>query len=138
MVVQTVPNDSLAIGHDRSLKVGDTVTFTARVVAPPLVKAGIDNRVLLRGTTSRTAYLQDTTNALYGGIIVRQSSITANTQFTTLDTGSKVIVTGIVGEFPDIISSGSTQIALDTTLIVTELPTIKKTPCSFNSEHIRF
>ncbi|MBE2219426.1 MAG: T9SS type A sorting domain-containing protein [Ignavibacteria bacterium] len=128
MVVQTVPNDSLAIGHDRSLKVGDTVTFTARVVAPPLVKAGIDNRVLLRGTTSRTAYLQDTTNALYGGIIVRQSSITANTQFTTLDTGSKVIVTGIVGEFPDILSSGSTQIALDTTLIVTELPTIKRRP----------
>ncbi len=59
MFVQTVPNDSLAIGHDRSLKVGDTVTFTARVVAPPLVKAGVDNRVLLRGTTSRTAYLQD-------------------------------------------------------------------------------
>jgi len=128
MEVQTVPNDSLVIGHDRSLKVGDTVTVTARVVAPPLVKAGIDNRVLLRGTSSRTAYLQDTTNALFGGIIVRQGSITANTQFTTLDTGSKVIVTGIVGEFPDIISSGATQIALDTTLIVTELPTIKKRP----------
>jgi hypothetical protein len=128
MEVQTVPNDSLVIGHDRSLKVGDTVTVTARVVAPPLVKAGIDNRVLLRGTTSRTAYLQDTTNALFGGIIVRQGSITANTQFTTLDTGAKVIVTGIVGEFPDIISSGATQIALDTTLIVTELPTIKKRP----------
>lgn len=126
--VQTVPIDSLVIGHDRSLKVGDTVTVVGRVVAPPLVKAGIDNRVLLRGTTSRTAYIQDTTNALFGGIIVRQSSITANTQFTTLDTGSKVIVTGIVGEFPDIISSGSTQIALDTTLIVTELPTIKKRP----------
>ena len=126
--VQTVPNDSLAIGHDRSLKAGDTVTVTGRVVAPPLVKAGIDNRVLLRGTSSRTAYIQDTTNALFGGIIVRQGSITANTQFTTLDTGSKVIVTGIVGEFPDIISSGVTQIALDTTLIVTELPTIKKRP----------
>lgn len=132
MVVQTVPNDSLAIGHDRSLKAGDTVTFTARVVAPPLVKAGIDNRVLLRGTTSRTAYLQDTSNALFGGIIVRQGSVTANTQFTTLDTGAKVIVTGIVGEFPDIISSGATQIALDTTLIVTELPTIKKRPVPIN------
>ncbi|NOS85605.1 MAG: T9SS type A sorting domain-containing protein [Ignavibacteria bacterium] len=132
MVVQTVPNDSLAIGHDRSLKVGDTVTFTGRVVAPPLVKSGIDNRVLLRGTTSRTAYIQDTSNALFGGIIVRQGSITANTQFTTLDTGAKVIVTGIVGEFPDIISSGSTQIALDTTLIVTELPTIKRRPTPIN------
>lgn len=128
MFVQTVPNDSLIIGHDKSLHVGDTVTVTGRVVAPPLVKAGIDNRVLLRGTTSRTAYIQDTTNALWGGIIVRQPSATANTQFTTLDSGSKVTVTGIVGEFPDIISSGATQINLDTTLIVTELPTIKKRP----------
>ena len=38
MDVQTVPNDSLVIGHDRSLKIGDTVTVTGRVVAPPLEK----------------------------------------------------------------------------------------------------
>ncbi|MBZ0204529.1 MAG: T9SS type A sorting domain-containing protein [Ignavibacteria bacterium] len=132
MEVQTVPNDSLLIGHDRSLKVGDTVTVTGRVVAPPLVKAGIDNRVLLRGTTSRTAYIQDTTGAVFGGIIVRQPSITANTQFTSLDTGSKVTLRGFVAEFPDIISSGSTQLTLDTTVIVTELPTIKKRPTPIN------
>jgi hypothetical protein len=126
--VQYVPPESLAIGHDRSLKIGDTVTVIGRVVAPPLVKAGIDNRVLLRGTSSRTAYIQDTGNSPWGGIIVRQGSITANTQFTQLDTGSKVRVTGIVQEFPDITSSPVTQIRLDTTVVVTELPTIKKRP----------
>ncbi len=126
--VQTVPAESLAIGHDRSLHVGDTVTVVGRVVAPPLVKAGIDNRVLLRGTTSRTAYIQDTANNIWGGIIVRQGSATANTQFTQLDTGSKVRVTGNIQEFPDIISSGVTQINLDTMQVVTELPTVKKRP----------
>ena len=126
--VQTVPAESLAIGHDRSLHVGDTVTVTGRVVAPPLVKAGIDNRVLLRGTNSRTAYIQDTANNPWGGIIVRQASITANTQFEQLDSGSKVRVSGIVQEFPDIVSSGVTQINLDTLQIVTEYPTIKKRP----------
>ncbi len=128
--VQYVPPESLAIGHDRSLKVGDTVTVIGRVVAPPLVKAGIDNRVLLRGTTSRTAYIQDTGNIPWGGIIVRQASITANTQFDQLDTGAKIQVTGVVQEFPDLplLSSPVTQINLDTTLIVNELPTVKKRP----------
>jgi hypothetical protein len=52
MVVQTVPNDSLLIGHDRSLKLGDTVTVTGRVVAPAVVNAsGNDFRVLLRVQT---------------------------------------------------------------------------------------
>jgi hypothetical protein len=129
MFVQTVPPESLAIGHDRSLHVGDTVTVTGRVVAPPLVKAGIDNRVLLRGNTSRTAYIQDTSNSVWGGIIVRQGSITANTQFDQLDSGAKVTLKGIVQEFPDnMISSPVTQIALDTTQVVVELPTIKKRP----------
>lgn len=128
--VQYVPPESLAIGHDRSLKVGDTVTVIGRVVAPPLVKAGIDNRVLLRGTSSRTSYIQDTGNSPWGGIIVRQASITANTQFDQLDSGSKVSVTGVVQEFPPLplISSPVTQINLDTTQIVTELPTVKKRP----------
>jgi hypothetical protein len=128
--VQFVPPESLAIGHDRSLKAGDTVTVVGRVVAPPLVKAGIDNRVLLRGTSSRTAYIQDTGNSPWGGIIVRQASITANTQFTQLDSGSKVRVTGVVQEFPDLplLSSPVTQINLDTTMVVTELPTIKRRP----------
>ncbi len=132
MVVQTVPNDSLAIGHDRSLKIGDTVTITGRVIAPPRVnRTGGDNRRLLRSTGapgSLTAYIQDTTNSLWGGIVVRQSDTnTTNTFFDALDSGSKVTVTGIVSEFPDIISSGLTQIGIDSmSPPISSLPTLKK------------
>lgn len=129
-VIQTVPPESLAIGHDKSLKLGDTVTVTGRVVAPPRVNpSGGDNRVLLRGSNSRTAYIQDTLNNIWGGIIVRQNdTITTNTFFDLLDSGMKVTVTGIVQEFPDVISSPVTQIKLDSTLPVQVLPTIKKRP----------
>ena len=128
--VQTVPPESLAIGHDRSLHVGDSVTVIGRVVAPPLVKAGIDNRVLLRGTNSRTAYIQDTANNPWGGIIVRLANINANTQFELVDSGAVIKVSGRVQEFPPLplLSSPVTQIDLDTNLFVTELPTIKKRP----------
>ncbi len=135
MEVQTVPNDSLAIGHDRSLKIGDTVTVTGRVVAPPRVNpSGGDNRVLLRGTTSRTAYIQDTTGALFGGIIVRQSDTnTTNTFFDLLDSGAKVTLTGRVSEFPDIISSGATQLGMDSNSpAVVVHPTIRKRPTPIN------
>lgn len=129
MNVQTVSNDSLVIGHDRSPKVGDTVTVTGRVVAPAVVNAsGNDFRRLLRGSNSRTIYIQDTSNSLFGGIIVRQGNATSNTGITNLDSGMKVTVTGIVGEFPDIISSGVTQLALDTNQIIQILPTVKKRP----------
>lgn len=129
MVVQTVPNDSLLIGHDRSVKIGDTVTVTGRVVAPAVVNAsGNDFRVLLRGANSRTIYIQDTTNSLFGGIIVRQADTVSNTGISNLDSGMKVTLTGIVQEFPDIISSGSTQLKLDTLSIIQVLPTVKKRP----------
>lgn len=129
MYVQTVPMDSLIIGRDRSLRIGDTVTVTGRVVAPAVVNAsGNDFRILLRGTNSRTIYLQDTTNSLWGGIVVRQADTVSNTGITTLDSGMKVTVTGIVQEFPDIISSGLTQLKLDTLQIIQVLPTIKKRP----------
>lgn len=129
MVVQTVPTDSLNIGHDRSVKAGDTVTVTGRVVAPAVVNAsGNDFRILMRGQNSRTIYIQDTTNALWGGIIVRQADTVSNTGITNLDSGMKVTLTGIVQEFPDIISSGSTQLKLDTLSIITVIPTQKKRP----------
>lgn len=127
--VQTVSNDSLAIGHDRSYKVGDTVTVTGRVVAPAVVNAsGNDFRILMRGSTSRTIYIQDTTNALFGGIIVRQGDTISNTGILNLDSGMKVTVTGVVGEFPDIISSGASQLALDVSEVISVLPTVKKRP----------
>jgi hypothetical protein len=127
--VQTVPAESLAIGHDRSLHAGDTVTVTGRVVAPPRVNpSGGDIRRLLRGTTSFQAYIQDTSNNLWGGLVVRQADSVSNTNFDLLDSGMKVRVTGIVQEYPDIISSGMTQLKLDTLQTVTVLPTIKKRP----------
>ncbi|MCX7878054.1 MAG: T9SS type A sorting domain-containing protein [Ignavibacteria bacterium] len=129
MYVQTVPMDSLVLGRDRSLRVGDTVTVTGKVVAPAVVNAsGNDFRILLRGTNSRTIYIQDTTNSLWGGIIVRQADTVSNTGITTLDSGMKVTLTGIVQEFPDIISSGATQLKLDTLQIIQVLPTIKRRP----------
>jgi DNA/RNA endonuclease YhcR with UshA esterase domain len=129
MTIQTVPPESLAIGHDRSLHVGDTVTVVGRVVAPPRVNpSGGDNRRLLRGTTSFQAYIQDTANQPWGGLVVRQGDSTSNTNFDQLDSGMKVRVTGVVQEFPDIISSGLTQLGLDVTQVVTTLPTIKKRP----------
>jgi len=129
MFVQTVPNDSLNIGHDRSLKVGDTVTVIGRISAPAVVNAsGNDFRILLRGQNSRTIYIQDTSNAVWGGIIVRQGDTVHNTGITNLDSGMKVQVTGYVQEFPDIISSGVTQLALDTLQTINILPTIKKRP----------
>jgi hypothetical protein len=127
--VQTVPNDSLAIGHDRSLKINDTVTVTGRVVAPAVVNAsGNDFRILMRGSTSRTIYLQDTSNNLFGGIIVRQADTISNTGILNLDSGMKVTLTGIVQEFPDIISSGSTQLNLSLLDIIQVQPTVKKRP----------
>src|SRR3990172_5792706 len=89
MFVQTVPNDSLLIGHDRSLHVGDTVTVVGRVVAPPRVnRTGWDYRRLLRSTGSPgslTAYIQDTSNNLWGGIVVRQADTnTTNTNFDAI------------------------------------------------------
>ena len=74
MVVQTVPNDSLAIGHDRSTKINDTVTVIGRVVAPSVVNAsGNDFRILMRGSSSRTIYIQDITKGNFNGIFVRQA-----------------------------------------------------------------
>lgn len=132
-VVQTVPPESLAIGHDRSLHVNDTVTITGRVIAPPKVNfSGGDRRLLLRGLTSWTAYIQDTTNTIWGGIVVRQADTVHNTLFDQLDSGTKVRITGTIQEFPDIPSSGLTQINLDTLSQVQILSTVKKRPAPIN------
>lgn len=130
MVVQTVPNDSLAIGHDKSLKVGDTVTLTGKVVAPAVVNAsGNDFRILMRGSSSRTIYIQDTSNALWSGITVRQADTISNTLINNLDSGMKVTLKGIVQEFSLTgTTNTTTQIKLDTLTEIQILPTIKRRP----------
>jgi len=122
MQIQTVPNDSLVMGKDWSPRVGDSVQFTCRIVAPPQVTINGVSRTLLRGTNSWTCYAQDTSNSVYGGIVIRQGSRFTNTFLQNVDTGNIITVKGIVQEFwstsvlsLDRSKSGYlTQIALDT------------------------
>ncbi len=126
MQIQTVPNDSLVVGKDWSPKVGDSVQFTCRVVAPPQVSIGGVYHTLLRGTNSWTCYAQDTSNSVYGGIVIRQGSRYTNTFLQNVDTGNIITVKGIVQDFwstafsnIDRSKSGYlTQIALDTSAAI--------------------
>ncbi len=118
MQVETVPVDSLILGKDKSPLVGDSVEIVGRVVAPAQVNTPWGLRTLLRGTNSWTVYMQDTTNALWGGIVVRQSSRYTNTFLQNVDTGNIIKVRGIVQEFWSTTINGTsgflTQIELDT------------------------
>jgi hypothetical protein len=138
MQIQTVPNDSLVVGKDWSPMLGDSVQFTCRVVAPPQVSIGGVYKTLLRGTSSWTCYAQDTSNSVYGGIIIRQGSRFTNTFLQNVDTGNIITVKGIVQEFwstavigLDRSKSGYvTQIALDTSapIVINTLNGNRPTP----------
>ena len=122
MQIETVSNDSLTVGKDWSPMIGDSVQFTCRVVAPPQVSIGGVYHTLLRGTASWTCYAQDTSNSVYGGIVIRQGSRFTNTFLQNVDTGNVITVKGIVQEFWSTSVTGLdrnrsgylTQIALDT------------------------
>ncbi|MFA7361476.1 MAG: T9SS type A sorting domain-containing protein [Candidatus Kapaibacterium sp.] len=109
--------DSLALGKDRSDKLGDSVEFVARVVAPPRVSpATNDFRTLLRGSSSWTCYVQDTANGIFGGIVIRQGGRGPQTGLDLVDTGAIIKVRGLVQEFPATGYSNSlTQVDHDTT-----------------------
>lgn len=119
MEIQFKQTDSLLLGKDKSNLLGDTVEITGRVVAPPQVNTPWGIKSLLRGTNSWTCYLQDTTNALWGGIVVRQASRFTNTFIQNVDTGNIIKIRGKVQEFwatnPTGTSGWLTQIELDTT-----------------------
>ena len=127
MQIETVSNDSLTVGKDWSPMIGDSVQFTCRVVAPPQVSIGGVYHTLLRGTASWTCYAQDTSNSVYGGIVIRQGSRFTNTYLQNLDTGNIITVKGIVQEFWSTSVTGLdrnrsgylTQIALDTSAAIT-------------------
>lgn len=117
--VQFKPDDSLALGRDKSLLEGDSVSFVARIVAPPRVSpANSQNKILLRGTTSFTCYAQDTANGLFGGIVIRQGNRNSAIGLDAMDTGQIIQVRGVIQEFGA--TSGSnfanclTQLAIDT------------------------
>lgn len=119
MEIQFKQTDSLLLGKDKSNLLGDTVEITGRVVAPPQVNTPWGIKSLLRGTSSWTCYLQDTGNALWGGIVVRQASRYTNTFIQNVDTGNIIKIRGKVQEFwatnPTGTSGWLTQIELDTT-----------------------
>ncbi|MCE1166308.1 MAG: hypothetical protein LWX07_12995, partial [Bacteroidetes bacterium] len=127
MQIETVSNDSLTVGKDWSPKNGDSVQFTCRVVAPPQVSISGVYHTLLRGTNSWTCYAQDTSNSVYGGIVIRQATRFTNTFLQNVDTGNIITVKGIVQEFWSTSVTGLdrsksgylTQIALDTSAVIT-------------------
>jgi hypothetical protein len=108
--------DSLALGRDKSDLLGDSVELIGKVVAPPRVSpTNGDNRTLLRGQNSFTCYLQDSTGAIFGGLVVRQGTRGPNTLIDVIDTGQTIKVRGVVQEFPATGYANSlTQVALDT------------------------
>ncbi|MDQ3019751.1 MAG: T9SS type A sorting domain-containing protein [Bacteroidota bacterium] len=133
--IQTKPNDSLVLGRDKSDLLGDSVEFVARIIAPPRVSpANNQRRFLLRGTSSYTCYLQDTSNGLFGGIVIRQGSRNDPTLIDELDSGQIVRVRGTIQEFGSTASSNFantlTQLALDTgdNYTVTPIGGITKRP----------
>ena len=97
--IETVSNDSLLLGKDKSYYVGDSVEIVGRVIAPAQVNTPWGLRTLLRGTSSWTVYLQDTSNDVYGGIVVRQGTRYTNTFLQNVDTGNIIKVRGVVQEF---------------------------------------
>lgn len=98
--IQTKPYDSLVLGRDKSNLNGSFVEIIARVVAPPRVSPlNNDFRTLLRGSSSWSCYAQDTSNELFGGIVIRQESRALQTGLDLVDTGMIIKVRGIVNEF---------------------------------------
>lgn len=117
--IQYKSPDSLVLGRDRSDLEGQNVRFIARVVAPPRVSpANNDFRTLLRGSNSWTCYAQDTSNGIFGGIVIKQFTRGPQTGLDNIDTGTIIRVSGVVQEFGS--TSGAsysnvlTQIAIDT------------------------
>lgn len=133
--IQTKSPDSLALGRDKSDLEGDSVEFIARVVAPPKVSvAHNDFRTLLRGTSSWTCYAQDTSNGLFGGIVIRQGTRGPATGLDLMDTGQIIKIRGVVQEFGSTASNNYanclTQLAIDTAVgyTITPIGTATKRP----------
>jgi hypothetical protein len=135
--IQTKQIDSLALGRDRSNIIDDSVEIVCRIVAPSRVSpAHNDQRTLLRGQNSYTAYVQDTANGLFGGLVIRQGTRGPATLLDQMDTGQVIRVRGVVQEFwgtgtPPASNSGwLTQLAIDTAVgyTVTPIGTATKRP----------
>lgn len=102
--IQFVPDDSLALGRERSLRVGDTVQVTGVVTVSSLVNPTFDRRPIMWAGARWQTYLRDTNYAAneWAGINVIQNDTSTAAQGTLMDlidTAQVVTITGIVAEF---------------------------------------
>ncbi len=119
MQIQFKSADSLLVGKDKSDYLNDSVTVLGRIIAPPRVTINSVPRSLLRGTSSWTCYMQDTSNALWGGMVVRQATRYTDIFIQNADSGWVIGLNGQVQEFggTNFPANGSgwlTQIQIDT------------------------
>lgn len=101
--IQFVPDDSLLIGKDASLKLGDTVQVTGVVMVSSLVDPTFDRRPVMWAGARWQSYIRDTLfSDEWGGLNIIQNDTTGpnqNSLMDLLDTTMVVTVTGVVAEF---------------------------------------
>jgi len=79
---------------------GDTVKIVGTVLFAPMVDWENDRRLTTSSATRGTyiTFLQDTSGALWGGMLVEQPDTNFATGFDIIDTGDVVEMTGVVSE----------------------------------------
>lgn len=79
---------------------GDTVTVTGVVMVPPNKSANPDSGVLMYvGGGAQGFYMQDTSATDWAGVLVRYANIPSGSDFSTLDSGLVIKITGVVNEY---------------------------------------
>jgi hypothetical protein len=102
--LQFVPDDSLQIGKDASIHIGDTIQVTGVVMVAPLVDPTFNRKPIMWASTRWQTYIRDTnytTNEWAGINIIQNDTVGAaqGTLMDLLDTAQVVTITGIVAEF---------------------------------------
>ena len=101
--IQFVPDDSLLIGKDASLKLGDTVQVTGVVMVSTLVDPTFDRRPVMWAGARWQTYIRDTAYSdEWAGLNIIQNDTTGpnqNSLMDLLDTTMVVTITGVVAEF---------------------------------------
>lgn len=101
--IQFVPDDSLLIGRDASLKIGDTVQVTGIVMVSTLVDPTFNRRPIMWAGARWQTYIRDTAYSNeWAGLNIIQNDTTGpnqNSLMDLLDTTMVVTITGVVAEF---------------------------------------
>jgi hypothetical protein len=112
--IQTVSAADLAAGTLTSPLVGDTVRFVGVALSATVAnRATGDFRPILTAGRRYVNYIQDTTGALFGGIVVLadNDTIARETLFDRIDSGDVVRITGVVQQFPTT-PNGANQVVI--------------------------